>query len=169
VLVEEPFGRADVIEAEIEADNEIEMDVAPSASAVREHHADLGDVMLIDDETQQPSAPGPVDFADMQAGDDVGFNPLAALEADVQAFSVEDPAPADEVAEAIESEKNELREATDATPSMRERLQLVHSSGEVEAAVSKVRGGQELSPEEAAKALDALQRMSVEERTRLFS
>jgi hypothetical protein len=50
-----------------------------------------------------------------------------------------------------------------------EHLQLVHSQPEVDQAIRKVKTGMELSADEAAKALDALKRMSVEERTRLFS
>jgi hypothetical protein len=50
-----------------------------------------------------------------------------------------------------------------------EHLQLVHSQPEVDHALRKVKTGIELSADEAAKALDALKSMSVEERTRLFS
>ncbi len=50
-----------------------------------------------------------------------------------------------------------------------EHLQLVHSQPEVDHAIRKVKTGAELSAGEAAKALDALKSMSVEERTRLFS
>jgi hypothetical protein len=50
-----------------------------------------------------------------------------------------------------------------------EHLQLVHSQPEVDHAIHKVKTGVELSADEAAKALDALKSMSVEERTRLFS
>jgi chemotaxis protein CheZ len=50
-----------------------------------------------------------------------------------------------------------------------EHLQLVHSQPEVDHAIRKVKTGSELSADEAAKALDALKSMSVEERTRLFS
>jgi hypothetical protein len=50
-----------------------------------------------------------------------------------------------------------------------EHLQLVHSQPEVDHAIRKVKTGGELSADEAAKALDALKSMSVEERTRLFS
>ncbi len=50
-----------------------------------------------------------------------------------------------------------------------EHLQLVRSQPEVDSAISKIRSGADLSAVEAAKALDALKGMSVEERTRLFS
>ncbi|MCA3562884.1 MAG: hypothetical protein IOC90_08120 [Methylocystis sp.] len=50
-----------------------------------------------------------------------------------------------------------------------EHLKLVHDQPAVGEAILKVRAGGELSPEEAARALDALRLMSVEERTRLFS
>jgi hypothetical protein len=50
-----------------------------------------------------------------------------------------------------------------------EHLQLVHSQPEVDHAIRKVKTGVELSADEAARALDALKSMSVEERTRLFS
>jgi chemotaxis protein CheZ len=50
-----------------------------------------------------------------------------------------------------------------------DHLQLVHSQPEVDHAIRKVKTGVELSADEAAKALDALKSMSVEERTRLFS
>jgi hypothetical protein len=50
-----------------------------------------------------------------------------------------------------------------------EHLQLVHSQPEIDHAIRKVKTGGELSADEAAKALDALKSMSVEERTRLFS
>jgi hypothetical protein len=50
-----------------------------------------------------------------------------------------------------------------------DHLQLVHSKPEVDSAMQKVRTGGELSADEAAKALDALKSMSIEERTRLFS
>jgi hypothetical protein len=50
-----------------------------------------------------------------------------------------------------------------------DHLQLVHSQSDVDEAIRKVRTGSDLSADEAAKALDALKRMSVEDRTRLFS
>jgi hypothetical protein len=50
------------------------------------------------------------------------------------------------------------------------RAQLhVVSGGAVADGLAKVRGGGELTPDEAAAALDALKNMSVEERTKLFS
>jgi hypothetical protein len=48
-------------------------------------------------------------------------------------------------------------------------LQLVAAGGAALAGIQKAQGGQTLTPEEAAAALDALQALSVEERTRLFS
>ena len=70
-----------------------------------------------------------------------------------------------------------------APPPFSEKLQLVHSRPTpappalatppspppVDEAMRKVRAGAELSADEAARALDALRTMSVEERTRLFS
>jgi chemotaxis regulatin CheY-phosphate phosphatase CheZ len=50
-----------------------------------------------------------------------------------------------------------------------EHLKLVHDQPAVNEAMQKVRAGDSLSADEAARALDALRTMSVEERTRLFS
>jgi chemotaxis regulatin CheY-phosphate phosphatase CheZ len=48
-------------------------------------------------------------------------------------------------------------------------LQLVPDSSDISEALDKVRAGNELSADEAAKALDALKRMSIEDRTRIFT
>jgi hypothetical protein len=50
-----------------------------------------------------------------------------------------------------------------------EPLQLLQGGSSIDEAMKKVRSGAELSAEEAAKALDLLKKMSVEDRTRLFS
>jgi hypothetical protein len=49
------------------------------------------------------------------------------------------------------------------------QLQLVPDSVSIHQAIEKVRSGTELSADEAAKALDALKRMPIEDRTRIFT
>jgi chemotaxis protein CheZ len=51
----------------------------------------------------------------------------------------------------------------------RPQLQVVSGRPSVTSSLAKARGGESLTPEEAAAALDALKAMSVEERTKLFS
>jgi chemotaxis protein CheZ len=52
---------------------------------------------------------------------------------------------------------------------MRAQLQVVGGAQAAAAGLAKAKGGEALTPEEAAAALDALKNMSVEERTKLFS
>lgn len=83
-------------------------------------------------------------------------------QADVDDMLVTAPAPP-KAAPAVEAEAEAIDEMLFAEPTP------PRPPAAVDAALGKVRGGAALSADEAARALDALKAMSIEERTRLFS
>ncbi len=132
----------------------------PTADAI---HAEL-------DMASAVRQPEPSHFAQLEVPDDLEM--VAALpptEAKVTADPLPQPVAAgDDIDEMLFSQPDTTADI--AIPTVQgEHLQLVHSRPEVDQAIRKVKTGIELSADEAAKALDALKSMSVEDRTRLFS
>jgi hypothetical protein len=165
---DEPFGRA--------------TSASPFASDPSMSQADV-DFVLVDDQHPQPTASAD-SFAELEmAGSmpvpaqtlrlpmegpvdlDVDLDvqqPFAAAQAsDIDEVLFSQPDPADLAAQ--------VGMAHEVAAGQRDRLQLVHSQPDVDSALNKIRSGADLSADEAARALDALKGMSVEERTRLFS
>jgi hypothetical protein len=97
--------------------------------------------------------------------------PVIHDDVDEMLFTAQSATDISEVSVAPNADASAVVPASHATiaPAAGDHLQLVHSQTDVDDAIRKVRTGSDLSAEEAAKALDALKRMSVEDRTRLFS
>jgi chemotaxis regulatin CheY-phosphate phosphatase CheZ len=159
VLVEQPYTNADEDE-DPEPFLELEMNGATVPGEARDLQVDFDDVMMVEEASGEGDAADPLLVTSGTDGGDVSFSAPETMQRDIAAFSAADEAPLEEP-------------SSEAGPVLsrfaQNRLQLVHSTSEIDSALTKVRKGAELSPEEAAQALDALQRMSVEERTRLFS
>jgi hypothetical protein len=139
------------------------VEVGINESDVRAIHAELDMAgAVIQPESSSLAQPEPSDDREMAAA-----QPAAEMQV-ADNVTAQSAASSDDIDEMLFSQPDPVTDLVIQTVPG-EHLQLVHSQPEVDHAIRKVRTGAELSADEAAKALDALKSMSVEERTRLFS
>ena len=181
-ILDPAMSQADVDDALVQGaanTSSFELDMAhpisqPEVLPFHKAYVDMEtDVFAVDS-----SATAPVELVHSVQTDMVTESPAAhsQYEAEASPVSHDDidevlftPQPETRAAEVQNLSATGLIPPPHTAPTPGDHLQLVHSQSDVDDAIYKIRTGSDLSADEAAKALDALKRMSVEDRTRLFS